>query len=73
MCCFNIDKSKQKISNNLLIISCGIDGYNSLINFSNNQEIVIINSLSKDYLALRSTLLQNLIKLKQENSIKLKT
>lgn len=58
---------RKKITNHFLN-----DGFNeiitySLINFSNNQEIVIINSLSKDYLALRSTLLQNLIKLKQEN------
>jgi phenylalanyl-tRNA synthetase beta chain len=40
----------------------------SLINLGNNEEISIINSLSKDYSLLRSTLLQNLIYVWQENS-----
>jgi phenylalanyl-tRNA synthetase beta chain len=39
----------------------------SLANLSNNTEISIINSLSKDYSVLRSTLLQNLIQIWQEN------
>ncbi len=37
-------------------------------NLGNNEEISIINSLSKDYSLLRSTLLQNLIYVCQENS-----
>jgi phenylalanyl-tRNA synthetase beta chain len=40
----------------------------SLVNLKNNEEISIINSLSKDYSFLRSTLLQNLIHVWEENS-----
>jgi phenylalanyl-tRNA synthetase beta chain len=55
------------------ITSCFLsEGFNEVINYSlgnsvNKGNISIINSLSKDYLILRSTLLTNLIEIEQEN------
>jgi len=55
------------------ITSCFLsEGFNEIINYSlgnlgNKGNISIINSLSKDYSILRSTLLTNLIEIEQEN------
>lgn len=56
------------------LTSCFLsEGFNEVINYSlgnpiNKGNISIINSLSKDYSILRSTLLTNLIQIEQENS-----
>jgi phenylalanyl-tRNA synthetase beta chain len=71
---FQIGKEDFSYQIRKKITSCLLsEGFNEVINYSlvnsiNKGEISVINSLSKDYSLLRSTLLPNLIQLYQENS-----
>lgn len=71
---FQIGKEDFSYQIRKKITSCLLsEGFNEVINYSlvnsiNKGEISVINSLSKDYSLLRSTLLPNLIQLCQENS-----
>ena len=70
---FQIGKEDFSYQIRKKITSCLLsEGFNEVINYSlvnsiNKGEISLINSLSKDYSLLRSTLLPNLIQLYQEN------